>query len=162
MKDGRTIDPDKIHLVRLQTIKGAINNEGDSPGAEVKEYGFKCDAAIAINAKDKVIGIKLEVVMDALGANKEKMGLTANYTHELVFVVDNLDDFTDLAEEGKEPKVERLMLGTLLGIAYSTVRGIIYTRTQGTPFAKALLPVADPKTFIKPTDAPKPETKNNA
>jgi hypothetical protein len=161
MKADRIIAPDKIHLVRLKTIQGAINNEGPSPDIEVKGYAYKSDAKIAINIVEKVIGIRLDVLMEGLAANREKLGLTARYTHELVFVVDNLEDFTDPAVEGKEPTVDPLILGTLLGIAYSTVRGILYTRTQGTPFASALLPVVDPKTFIKSAETPQPQEKIN-
>jgi hypothetical protein len=161
MKEGHIIQPDKIHLVRLQTLKGTINNEVSTGGAPVKEFDFNFDASIGVNANDKVIGVKFSVDIEALGPNKEKLSLAASYTHELLFVIDNLDEFTDPVEGAPEPKVDRLMLSTLVGIAYSTVRGIVYTRTQGTELKGILLPVIDPKKLLKPEEPAQTPKQNN-
>jgi len=42
------------------------------------------------------------------------------------------------------------MGATLAAIALSSVRGIILTRTQGTPFDGFILPIIDPKQLILP------------
>jgi hypothetical protein len=164
MKDERTIEPNKIHLVKLQTIKGTIDTAVNAPNIQVQEHAFNFDVSIGIKAEDKVIGIIFKVDIQALGPNKTKLGLTASYTHELVFEIDNLDDFIDIQEQGQEPKVDRLMLGTLLGISYSTVRGIVFTRTQGTALTTALtgvvMPVVDPKNFIKKEEEPLQQEQN--
>lgn len=39
---------------------------------------------------------------------------------------------------------------TLMGIVYSTARGIILERTQGTFFNGVILPVINPNKLIKP------------
>ena len=152
MKEGRTIQPEKILLARLQTLKGAINNEISTADDPVKEYDFKFDASIGVKVEDKVIGVKLSVDIEALGREKQKLSLAASYTHEFIFIIDNLDEFTDMVENQPEPKVDRLMLATLVGIAYSTVRGIVYTRTQGTELKGILMPVIDPKKLLKPEE----------
>ena len=155
MKEGRIIEPDKIHLVRLQTLKGTISNEVATTDAPVKQYDFNFDASIGVNGKDRVIGVKLSVVIEGLGPDKQKLSVAASYTHELIFVIDNLDDFTDPVENAPEPRVDRIMLATLVGIAYSTVRGIVYTRTQGTELKGILLPVIDPKKLLKSEELPR-------
>lgn len=152
MKDGRIIEPDKIHLVRLQTIKGTLNSEAYGGNGPVKDYDYKFDASIGVNAREKIVGVKLLIDVKATISGQDTSELVASYTHELVFIIDNLEDFADSVENQPEPKVDRLMLATLLGIAYSTVRGIIYTRTQGPDFKGILLPVIDPKKLLKPEE----------
>lgn len=149
MKEGRIIEPEKIHLVQIKTVKGLINTELDALDAHVSEYDFNFDVSVGVNANERIVGILFKVAITALGSQKEVLQLNASYTHELVFEVENLEDFTDPQENMPEPKVDKFMLGTLLGIAYSTIRGIVYTRTQGTALKGVLLPVVDPKRFIK-------------
>jgi len=48
------------------------------------------------------------------------------------------------------PELDFLMGATLAAIALSSVRGIILTRTQGTPFDGFILPIIDPKQLILP------------
>lgn len=38
---------------------------------------------------------------------------------------------------------------TLVGVAYSTIRGMIVVRTMGTPMAQYILPVIDPVQLVK-------------
>ena len=162
MKDGRIIEPEKIHLVRLQTVKGTLNSEAYGVNGPIKEYDYKFDASIGVNASEKIIGVKLLVDVKAMTPGQDTSELVASYTHESVFVIDNLDDFTDPVENQPEPKVDRLMLATLVGIAYSTVRGIVYTRTQGPDFKGILLPVIDPKKLIKLEETPPAIEQNKA
>jgi len=160
MKDGRKIEPEKIHLVKLQTLKGLLDNAAYGKDRPINDYDYFFDASIGVNATEKVVGVKLVVEVKAIKTAQEPSELVAAYTHELIFVIDNLDDFTDVLEGQPQPKVDRLMLGTLLGITYSTVRGIIYTRTQGENMKGILLPVIDPKQLLKPEENPQALEQN--
>lgn len=73
-------------------------------------------------------------------------------THEIVFKVENMDDFIDQAEKPEDTVMDYMLMATLVGIAYSTVRGIIFTRTQGTSLNTVILPVVDPKKIIRPDE----------
>ena len=162
MKEGRVIDPAKIYLVSVQTIKGSIDTPRVTSGIAVEEYDFDFDVSIGVNDADNVIGIIFKVDINALGHDKKKLDLKASYTHEFVFEVENLDEFIEVIEGATEPKVDRLMLGTLLGIVYSTIRGIVYTRTQGTAFNGVILPVVDPKRFIKNDETKQDQINGNS
>jgi hypothetical protein len=161
MNKDRKIDPEKIHLVKLQTIKGTLDNEAYGEDASVKAFDYNFDASIGVNAQERIVGVKLLVEIKVARPGTNELALVASYTHELVFVIDNLYDFTDPIENQPEPKVDRLMLGTLVGVAYSTVRGIIFNRTQGTKLQGILLPVIDPKKLVKQEEQAQPATEVN-
>lgn len=162
MKEGRTIQPDMIHLVRLQTLKETINNEVGTRENPVKEFDLNFTVCLGVNAKDKVIGFEFSTDVQAFGPNGEKLNLAASFTHEIVFVIDNLDEFTDSVEGGTKPEVDWQMMQTLIGIAYSTLRGIVYVRTQGTPLKGILLPVIDAKKLLSREDQHKRMIINSA
>jgi hypothetical protein len=156
MNEKRIIDPEKIHLVKLQTLQGYLNSEAYGKDGSGKDYEYQFDASIGVKASEKIVGVKLNVDVKAQNLGDQEPKSAAAYTHELIFVIDNLDDFVDQIENQPEPKVDRLMLGTLLGIAYSTIRGIVYTRTQGQgpDYRGILLPVIDPKKLLKSDEKP--------
>jgi hypothetical protein len=148
MTKDRKIEPDKISIQTLQTIKGSIDSPSNLSFATGGEHNFEFELEHGVQVVEKVVGIILSVVIRAIWPNQPAtQQVVASFTHELVFKVENLDDFVEVVD-GAKPIVDRLMMGTLIGIAYSTVRGIIYTRTQGTALKGAILPVIDPKKFI--------------
>ncbi|MBN9298607.1 MAG: hypothetical protein J0I41_16495 [Filimonas sp.] len=148
MKDDRKIEPEKINIVKLRAIKGSIDTTAAVKNEE-GNYSFSFELEHAIKAEEKVVGLLLSVTIEAVDSDKMPIGVHAAFTHELVFEIDNLDDFLDFSEGSSEPIIDRIMLGTLIGIAYSTIRGIIYTRTQATSITGGiLLPVIDPKKLI--------------
>ena len=114
---------------------------------------------MALNLDEKIVGLKHTIYIDTLNKKQEELEIRASYTHEFIFRVDNLQDFVDSPEENeeKEENIDPILLGTLAGIAYSTVRGIVMNRTQGTALNAVILPVIDPK---KLTDLTVEEEKN--
>ena len=159
MKKGRKIEPEMIHMLSIKTLKGKIKNDSESDSSAIAGYRFTNDLATALNPEEKIVGLKLTLYIDTLDKNQNKLGIEASYTHEFVFRVDNLADFVgpeedEVAEnEGSEKKsdlvpdetLDPILLGTLAGISYSTLRGIIMSRTQGTALNTVILPVIDPK-----------------
>jgi hypothetical protein len=62
---------------------------------------------------------------------------------EFRFVVENFEDFVKV-EEKDEIRIDAALAATLLAMAYSTARGIVFERTRGTFFDGVILPVIDP------------------
>lgn len=147
MTKDRKIEPEKISIQALQTIKGSIESPANLSFATNGEHSFEFDLQYAVSPGEKNVGIIIEAIIKGIWPSQPSIQVKASFTHELVFKVENLDDFIDIVE-GSAPIVDKLMMGTLIGIAYSTIRGIIYTRTQGTALKGAILPVVDPKKFI--------------
>jgi len=54
-----------------------------------------------------------------------------------------------LQDESGKTYIDKNIGGTLLGIAYSTARGIVLERTQGSYLGGVVLPVIDPIVAIK-------------
>ncbi|GAH33667.1 unnamed protein product [marine sediment metagenome] len=89
--------------------------------------------------------------------NDKELGLNGEYGIEFLFEIDNFEEFiekndeekhTDGTNDQEDSMVSGVLGGTLMGIVYSTARGMILERTQGTYFKGVILPVINPNDLI--------------
>lgn len=91
--------------------------------------------------------MRLEALLDGINKKEEPIGIQGNFGIEFHFRVDNLEAFLE-NKEG-ENKIQGLLGTTLISIAFSTARGIIFEKTLNTPLNGIILPVIDPAAMIK-------------
>lgn len=152
MNPEKKIEPEKIQIVNIRTIKGNIEAPTDVNMEVIAGHKFNFEAELGFNKAEKLVGIQLMVYIDAMDKGGSLLNITGSYTHEVVFRVDNIDDFVQLDTDEKAREIfqiDELMGSTLMSITYSTVRGIIYSRTQGTSLGMVILPVIDPKKLLE-------------
>ncbi len=148
MKETRVINPELIEILSIKTLEGNIHAGAEADLTAVIGHNFNFELGTAIDAPEKIAAFKLTVQIDAVGAERAALDIKGSYTHEIIFRVENLDDFLETKEGENFPRIDLLLAATLVGIAYSTVRGIIFTRTQGTSLNAVVLPVVDPKKIM--------------
>jgi hypothetical protein len=144
-----TIKPELIHVISMNVYKASVNTSDeylDNPTPfENISVAYAQDSAY--NIEEKGVRIRLEAILEGHDDDDKPLGLEAEYGIEFHFVVDNIEDFID--EEEDEVEIKGILWGTLMGIAYSTARGIIFDRTQGTFFKGVIIPVIDPKKLVE-------------
>ncbi|MBO9595013.1 MAG: hypothetical protein J7599_19065 [Niabella sp.] len=140
MNEEVRVDADQIHILNVRTLQGNIDCDDAIDNNDVVTHAFAFELENAVDIERLVVAFKLKVEIQALNKKQEQLPAKGSYTHEMVFKVDNLAEFTS-AEE----KLLRADMGSVLvGILYSTIRGIIFTRTQGTPLNTVILPIIPP------------------
>lgn len=142
MLKERKIIAEKIHITNIRTVRGNIESPSDFDMEEINGHRFEFDLKTALKKESKLLGLKLQVDIIAQNEANEDLPAKGSYTHEMVFLIENLDDFID-TEKGVD-LIDPSLGSTLVSIIYSTVRGIIYSRTQGTSLDAVVLPVVAP------------------
>lgn len=142
MKEGAIIDADKISILNIRTLRGNIDCPINADINEIKGHVFGFDLKTALRTEEKIVGLKLQVDITAVNEKNKKLPITGSYTHEMIFYIENLNDFIE--KINKEQVIDAAFGSTLVSIIYSTVRGIIYSRTQGTSLGIVILPVVAP------------------
>lgn len=141
------IDPNKILITSIKTLKGNINSTDEESEMTIKQYQIGCTSETAVNIDEKLIRVLFKIDIFILDEKGKKTGTDASYTNEFIFQVDNLDELTKLLENGiVEIDVE--LSKTLLSLAFSTSRGMIFSRTQGTILNGIILPVVNPNDLL--------------
>ena len=70
--------------------------------------------------------------------------------NEFIFKVENMEELVEFNDDEKKAIISFELGINLVSIAYSTMRGVIHTRTQGTVLEGIIIPVIDPKLLLQP------------
>ncbi|MEM8524682.1 MAG: hypothetical protein AAGG68_08560 [Bacteroidota bacterium] len=148
-EDDLMIDASKIHLLAIKVFKSLLETTEDflNQPEKVTAYNFGVDQDFATNPEDGIVRLRLYFKLEGYKAEQQPCGIEAEYGIEFHFQIDDFRDFVQ--EEEGEIKVHAMMGSTLTGIAYSTSRGIIMERMQGTFFDEVILPVIDPFSVLQ-------------
>ncbi len=140
-----SIIPEKIHLFSINIFKANLDTSDeflDNP-RKVKAFEFGLANELAHNYEKGRARYRLFFTLDGHDAKRKPLGVKVEYGIEFHFQVDNFRDFAREKESG-EVEIDVTLGATLLSMAYSTARGIVYERTRGTFFDGVVLPVIDP------------------
>ncbi len=143
------IQPDLIHLTEVHILAASFETSDayrENPVKPMEVY-FGFGKQLAHNLEHGRTRIRLGVTMEGQDEKGVSLGVTCRYDLEFHFRVDNFQDFVVKDDQGNV-KIHALLGATLLGIAFSTARGIIYERTRGTFLDGVILPVIDPHKLL--------------
>ncbi|MBK8878874.1 MAG: hypothetical protein IPN74_10090 [Haliscomenobacter sp.] len=145
--------PEKIHLLSIRLLKGSLGASDAFLGNPRKpaHISFTISHNFRFHFGEKRCLLGVGFYFEGLDQEKKPLGLTASYHLDFVLEVENLEVF--LSREDAEIQVLDILAATLLGLCISTARGILYERTQGTPFEGIILPVVDPMKVLRSVDA---------
>lgn len=143
------IQPELIHLTDIQILSANFETSEDFREHPVRphEVYFGFGKELAHNLDHGRTRIRLGVTMEGRDAQESPIGITCRYDLEFHFTVDNFQEFVHKDAQDKT-MIEAVLGATLLGIAFSTARGIIYERTRGTFLDGVILPVIDPQKLL--------------
>ncbi|MCX6250826.1 MAG: hypothetical protein NTX61_08745 [Bacteroidetes bacterium] len=150
MLDRKEFDPEQLSIIEFKFIKDLI----DTPEAFITEkaegYQLENSLQLAFNLEEKLVKVDftVEITTESKGLNSKE---TSGSFH-LVFIyrVMNLEE---LAKPGKNNMIElHPDLGNALSsVTYSTSRGILMTRMQGTALQNFILPIINPNKLLPNT-----------
>jgi|GEM_PF-3794654 hypothetical protein len=97
---------------------------------------------------------ELALIMNVIGTIKETGEEFVNASALFIYHINNLNDFVN--DEGgktgvifKDKKLEEHFIPTIIGICYSTMRGILIGKAADTILQTETLPVVNPRIFFK-------------
>jgi hypothetical protein len=139
----RTESKFDVNLVMLDDIvvtNATINNPENIKLSESK-YNITFEFTPGVNIPEKKIRIIFSCEIQAESPADRATLITAKFDLAYYFKVDNLNDLISEHNEGQEIVIDKEVSISLSNIAYSTSRGIIFTRCQGTALGKVIIPI---------------------
>lgn len=145
------VEPDKIHLQKIRILKADFKVDEDLMDTESGVVHFKVDlkSEPGFNLPDQMMRFRLNVRLTGYDEESEPVGVTGEYCIDFIYMIENLEDFISMEEDGENFGVDEDLGATIAGISYSTARGIILDRTQHTDFNGAILPVINPYELLE-------------
>ncbi|MEN8185963.1 MAG: hypothetical protein ABFR05_02405 [Bacteroidota bacterium] len=138
------IIPENINLFHLNIVESNITDT-----LQKKDLRYKINIAHTTMHNLKEEKVKIGLLIDIQGEDKENdHEAKAHFNIDFHFQIKDLINLYKL-EESKNPIFSGLFISTLLGISYSTARGLIYERLSNTNLYGIVLPVVSPSKILE-------------
>lgn len=135
--------PEKIHLTNIYILNGEMYSPLAFDREQIQEYNTTYQFGLSFKLDESLVKADFEVELQTVSntdINEEEA--TARFHLVYLFMVENLDDLAIVQKDGTI-ELQGGLGNVLASIAYSTTRGTLITRFQGTALADFILPVID-------------------
>ncbi|SRR5690554_3255045 len=136
------LDPRDINLFQIDVVESSIQ-EASRPGDQ--PFNVELAHTMMHSLESQKIKISLHVHI-SMKSNPDKMN--ARFVIDFHFQIKNLNDFYEL-KEYNQAVFSNLLISTLLGISFSTARGIVFERLSNTKLGGVILPAIDAQALLK-------------
>lgn len=136
-----SFDIELVKLNELMITNAAIENKTQLIQLEKGQFShtLKFQFQAAVNITAKTVRIIFLCNIDTLDKNNESLDVKGLFEIAYIFNVQNLEDL--IQPPAEDLNLEQELLLSLSNIVYSTSRGVIYTRCQGTILKHLILPI---------------------
>lgn len=139
-KKPAAIIPHEIHLLKVEVVQQKIDSAAFKKN---KSHKLNVGHKFLHNLKDE--RVKLELVFSFSDEQKNELLF---FQIDFHFQVEHLQNFYELKAEN-QPIFDAHLMATLIGIAFSTARGIIFEKLTNAGVSNVLLPVVSPQEMLR-------------
>jgi hypothetical protein len=142
------LNPELIHILSTQLVKCSIECPFEFNNANVEGFVFDVDFEMAFNLEDSLA--KTDFKLEITTKSKEAVEQEARGSFHFVYVykVANLKELA-VPDQSNDLVLDQGLGNALASITYSTSRGILFSRLNGTAMEKFVLPVIDPDNLLQ-------------
>lgn len=142
------LDPSKIQIVDFHLIKGLIDSPFDFNLEKVEGHSFQVNFEMTFNLEDKLVKADFQVEIKTTSGG-EQVEAQGSFHFVYIYEVGNLEELALKTKKKDQLDVSSDLGNALSSITYSTSRGILMTRFQGTALRNFVLPVVNPNDLLK-------------
>lgn len=137
-------EPNDIQLLDVNIFSWHIKASDEYLQEPSKIYHIQVhhDVQLAFNLEQDLMGIRLNLMLESMDENRQKLGVTGHFGLENEIYVENIKDLVQ-ENEGGHYSVDPEMGNTVMDLVYGTTRGIVLERTRGTALGATILPMID-------------------
>ncbi len=145
-KKSSGLQPEKIHLIKYQLVSGKLENRSGVFKLESEGVKIGTDFNMAFDLENRIVKSDIKVRYSAAGDDGQPV--SADYHFSFFFKTENLDSLIAVKDEN-EITVDTGLGNAIASITYSTTRGLLMARLQGTIFENYFLPVINPNDLLQ-------------
>jgi hypothetical protein len=147
MQDKNVFDPEKISLIDFKMIKGQVDTPENFDISKVVGHQLDNSLQLGFNLDDKLAkaDFTISVKTDSKGENESEA--TGNFHLIFIYRIENLEELA-ITEKNKRLNLNPGLANALSSVTYSTSRGILLTRLQGTALQNFVLPIINPNKLL--------------
>lgn len=136
------IDPLKIHLTNIVKVTDTISTECQNHKNE--ELAMDIVHQMMHNLEQKKVKLNMQI---AFLCNHQPAEKLAVFAYDFLYTVEDLELHYQMAND--KPLFDGVFVSTLLGMTYSTIRGILFQQLTEAPLNNIILPVINVPDLLK-------------
>jgi hypothetical protein len=140
--------PDKIQLVGFRILHAEMKSPFEFEMQQIASFENDVKFDMAFNLEDSMVKADFDVQIKTISnedTNSEEA--TAAFSFVYIFHVENFKELAKVIDDDTMDIHGGLSIA-LASIVYSTTRGVLMTRFQGTALADFILPIIDPQKLV--------------
>ncbi len=151
MSDKNIFDPEKITLVDFKMIKGQVDTPENFDISKVVGHQLDNSLQLGFNLEDKLAkaDFTVSIKTDSKGENDSEA--TGNFHLIFIYRIENLEELA-ISEKNDRLILNPGLANALSSVTYSTSRGILLIRLQGTALQNFVLPIINPNKLLRNKD----------
>lgn len=148
MQDKIVFDPEKIALIDFKMIKGQVDTPENFEINKVIGHQLDNSFKLVFNLEDKLA--KADYIANVKTKSGDENKEEASGYFHLIFIyhIENLEELA-LQDKKKRLNIDPILINALSSVTYSTSRGILLTRLQGTALQNFILPIINPNSLLQ-------------
>jgi hypothetical protein len=147
MQDKNVFDPEKITLVDFKMIKGQVDTPEIFDVNKVVGHQLDNSLQLGFNLDDKLAKADFTVSLKTDSKGENESEATGNFHLIFIYQIENLEELA-IPEKNKRLNLNPSLANALSSVTYSTSRGILLTRLQGTALQNFVLPIINPNKLL--------------
>jgi hypothetical protein len=147
MQDKNIFDPEKIALIDFKMIKGQVDTPENFDIIKVVGHQLDNSLQLGFNLDDKLAKADFTVSVKTDSKGESETEATGNFHLIIIFRIENLEELAK-PEKNKRLNLHPGLANALSSVTYSTSRGILLTRLQGTALQNFVLPIINPNNLL--------------
>ncbi|MFS0490597.1 hypothetical protein [Leadbetterella byssophila] len=147
MQDKNVFDPEKITLIDFKMIKGQVVTPENFDISKVVGHQLDNSLQLGFNLDDKLAKADFTVSLKTDSKGENKSEASGNFHLIFIYRIENLEELAT-PEKNKRLNLNPGLANALSSVTYSTSRGILLTRLQGTALQNFVLPIINPNNLL--------------
>jgi hypothetical protein len=147
MSDPNLLKPELIQILEFRLIKGLMESPFDFKVKKIQSFDSTTNLELGFNQQENLVKADFTFDVSTISEENATPEARAVYQFAFIFQVENLDELVKSDDSGLT--VNSNLGNAIASITYSTSRGILWSRFQGTVMENFILPVIDPNILLK-------------
>ena len=139
---------DKLSLVDFKIIKGKIDVDFEFNVKTIKNFETHMTFDVTFDAENKSLKADMSFMIVTNSDGQADKEAQAKFKFVYIYELENFDDLIEF-KKGKISNINELLIPSVAAISFSTSRGILMTRLQGTAMKDYILPIINPDELLK-------------
>lgn len=144
MPNRSLYDEKLVRMVDIKLVRESIESPEWYDLARLEDYLVESNLNYSVNLKEKVIRAGLIIEIEVLGQDDYEEDILGDFVMAFVYQVDNLPELVT-KDKKNDLLIDQGLTDALTSSTYSTARGFLYARLQGTALQDFILPFVTPK-----------------